>query len=92
MGVYGDLIITYPKPYSVYLRGTITVQQQLCGFSGLQLQQVQLEVVGSPMGVVQGEAGVVHRVHDSRCGLKFRTLNPKPQTLNPKPQTLNPKP
>ena len=23
-GVYGDLIIVYPKPYSVYLRGTIT--------------------------------------------------------------------
>ena len=21
--VYGDLIITYPKPYSIYLRGTI---------------------------------------------------------------------
>ena len=23
MGVYGDLNIIYPKPYSVYLRGTI---------------------------------------------------------------------
>ena len=23
-GVYGDLIIIYPKPYSIYLRGTIT--------------------------------------------------------------------
>ena len=22
-GVYGDLIILYPKPYSIYLRGTI---------------------------------------------------------------------
>ena len=22
-GVYGDLIIIYPKPYSIYLRGTI---------------------------------------------------------------------
>ena len=22
-GKYGDLIITYPKPYSIYLRGTI---------------------------------------------------------------------
>ena len=22
-GVYGDLIIMYPKPYSIYLRGTI---------------------------------------------------------------------
>ena len=22
-GVYGDLILTYPKPYSIYLRGTI---------------------------------------------------------------------
>ena len=24
-GVYGDLINTYPKPYSIYLRGTIIV-------------------------------------------------------------------
>ena len=24
-GVYGDLIIIYPKPYSTYLRGTITL-------------------------------------------------------------------
>ena len=23
-GVYGDPIITYPKPYSIYLRGTIS--------------------------------------------------------------------
>ena len=23
--MYGDLILTYPKPYSVYLRGTIRV-------------------------------------------------------------------
>ena len=22
-GVYGDLIIRYPKPYSIYLRGTM---------------------------------------------------------------------
>ena len=22
-GVYGDLILIYPKPYSIYLRGTI---------------------------------------------------------------------
>ena len=22
-GVYGDLIVIYPKPYSIYLRGTI---------------------------------------------------------------------
>ena len=25
-GVYGDLIMRYPKPYSVYLRGTIGVR------------------------------------------------------------------
>ena len=25
MGVYGDPIIIYPKPYSIYLRGTIQV-------------------------------------------------------------------
>ena len=25
-GVHGDLTITYPKPYSTYLRGTIGVQ------------------------------------------------------------------
>ena len=24
-GVYGDLITTYPKPYSIYLRGTIVL-------------------------------------------------------------------
>ena len=23
-GVYGDLIIKYPKPYSIYLRGTVS--------------------------------------------------------------------
>ena len=26
MGVYGDLIIIYPQPYSIYLRGTICVR------------------------------------------------------------------
>ena len=32
MGVYGDLIIIYPKPYSVYLRGTIgTGVGEKCG-------------------------------------------------------------
>ena len=25
-GVYGDLIIVYPKPYSIYLRGAITTE------------------------------------------------------------------
>ena len=25
MGVYGDLIMIYPKPYSIYLRGTIVL-------------------------------------------------------------------
>ena len=25
LGVYGDLIITYPKPYSIYLRGIILI-------------------------------------------------------------------
>ena len=24
-GVYGDLIMIYPKPYSIYLRGSITL-------------------------------------------------------------------
>ena len=24
-GVYGDLIVIYPKPYSIYLRGTVRV-------------------------------------------------------------------
>ena len=24
MGIYGDLIMIYPRPYSIYLRGTIT--------------------------------------------------------------------
>ena len=23
-GVYGDLLITYPEPYSIYIRGTIS--------------------------------------------------------------------
>ena len=27
-GVYGDLIIIYPKPYSIYLRGTISPRQE----------------------------------------------------------------
>ena len=26
-GVYGDLLITYPKPYSIYFRGTISSQR-----------------------------------------------------------------
>ena len=25
-GVYGDLMIMYPKPYSIYLRGTVVFQ------------------------------------------------------------------
>ena len=28
-GVYGDLLIIYPKPYSIYLRGTITLNPEL---------------------------------------------------------------
>ena len=28
-GVYGDVIITYPKPYSIYLRGTIRLELNL---------------------------------------------------------------
>ena len=30
-GVYGDLIIIYPKPYFIYLRGT----RRFWGFGGL---------------------------------------------------------
>ena len=30
-GVYGDLIIIYPKPYSIYLRGTIEFRVMACG-------------------------------------------------------------
>ena len=26
-GVYGDLTIIYPKPYSIYLRGSINLKQ-----------------------------------------------------------------
>ena len=29
MGVYGDLIIIPPKPYSIYLRATIRVSEEL---------------------------------------------------------------
>ena len=31
-GVYGDLIILYPKPYSIYLRGTIGFRVSTCNF------------------------------------------------------------
>ena len=27
-GLYGDLIIRYPEPYSIYLRGTIAAKQE----------------------------------------------------------------
>ena len=27
-GVYGDLVIIYPEPYSIYLRGTITLNPE----------------------------------------------------------------
>ena len=30
-GVYGDLIIIYPKPYSIYLRGAIAVEESYGG-------------------------------------------------------------
>ena len=44
-GVYGDLIMLYPKPYSIYLRGTIGCRAilssvkclgplRICGFVG----------------------------------------------------------
>ena len=32
MGVYGDLLIIYAKPYSIYLRGTVRVLV-ICGRS-----------------------------------------------------------
>ena len=28
-GVYGNLIIRYPKPYSIYLRGTIDLRLEV---------------------------------------------------------------
>ena len=31
--VYGDLIIVYPKPYSIYLRGTIILRRPLAAAS-----------------------------------------------------------
>ena len=33
-GVYGDLIIIYPKPYSIYLRETISFQSRRSTASG----------------------------------------------------------
>ena len=30
IGVHGDLVITYPKPYSIYLRGTIHIYIYAC--------------------------------------------------------------
>ena len=33
-GVYGNLILIYPKPYSIYLRGTISVQGPLARQGG----------------------------------------------------------
>ena len=38
MGVYGDLMITYPKPYSIYFRVTTRVRGSVglaLGFGGL---------------------------------------------------------
>ena len=28
-GIYGDLIIVYPKPYSIYIRGTIDQEEAI---------------------------------------------------------------
>ena len=61
-GIYGDLIITYPKPYSIYLRGTIGFGvEKLChsasvwgfGFGGPGLA-VALEVTTlvRPTGII----------------------------------------
>ena len=36
-GVYVDLVTIYPKPYSIYLRGTIGFRAQGLGFYGLGL-------------------------------------------------------
>ena len=37
-GVFGDLIIIYPKPYSVYLRGTILILKPRYSRYGLGLR------------------------------------------------------
>ena len=57
-GVYGDLIIVYPKPYCVYLRRTIRLGAQI--FRGLVLiigtpKKVHL-ILGNPyMGITQAK-------------------------------------
>ena len=38
---YGDLIILYPKPYSIYLRGTVTPESEA---EDLEVVALQLRV------------------------------------------------
>ena len=47
-GVYGDLIIIYPKPYSIYLRGTIGVRGS--GNWGLGITQLRATSSGPQAG------------------------------------------
>ena len=48
-GVYGDLIIIYPKPYAVYLRGTIGLNRGVYLDLKVSRRKVQ-EMLKSPKG------------------------------------------
>ena len=42
--VYGDLIIVYPKPYSIYLRGTISARPSRFRDQGLRVSGARQEL------------------------------------------------
>ena len=52
MGAYGDLMIVYPKPYSIYFRGTIaeSVLKPLGPASILGTIKVLWALLGEDMG------------------------------------------
>ena len=60
-GVYGDLFIIYPKPYSIYLRGTIGL---LFRFRALALLGARKECKKYPLDLITSVVpGTLHPQH-----------------------------
>ena len=56
-GVYGDLILTYPKPYSIYLRGTILDKPQTLNIFYLLKGDFRFGLQGSGLRLEGKRAG-----------------------------------
>ena len=37
----GDLLVIHPKPYSIYLRGTIDLEYRMSGFRALRVPELE---------------------------------------------------